>query len=100
VLERRGYRVIACANAAEAAAMATERGGHVDLLLSDVVMPGMNGRLLAERLRGVWPAMKVLLTSGYNDEMVGERAGDGAPFIAKPYSTDALAAKVREVLDT
>jgi two-component system, cell cycle sensor histidine kinase and response regulator CckA len=100
VLQRRGYRVIACADANEAVAAATDRGGRIDLLLTDVVMPGMNGRVLADRLRAVWPGLKVLMTSGYSEEMV-EHADSPAtsPFIAKPYSTAALAAKVREVLD-
>jgi two-component system, cell cycle sensor histidine kinase and response regulator CckA len=101
VLQRRGYRVLACADAGEAVAAATERDGQIDLLLTDVVMPGMNGRVLAERLREVWPGLKVLLTSGYSEEMAERRAlpaGD-TDFIAKPYSTEALARRVREILD-
>jgi two-component system, cell cycle sensor histidine kinase and response regulator CckA len=101
VLQRRGYRVIACADAGEAVAAATDRDGRIDLLLSDIVMPGMNGRVLAERLRAVWPGLKVLLTSGYSEEMVEQRAGaeGDIDFIAKPYSPEALARRVREVLD-
>jgi two-component system, cell cycle sensor histidine kinase and response regulator CckA len=101
LLQRRGYRVIACADPGEAIAAATERDSRFDLLLTDVVMPGMNGRALADRLRELRPGLKVLLTSGYSEEMVEQRAASGATFdfISKPYSSESLARRVREVLD-
>jgi two-component system, cell cycle sensor histidine kinase and response regulator CckA len=73
----------------------------VDLLLTDVIMPGVNGRSLAERLTTTAPAMRVLFMSGYSDDAV-HRHGDlnpDAAFIEKPFSDRALARKVREVLD-
>jgi two-component system, cell cycle sensor histidine kinase and response regulator CckA len=98
MLESKGYRVLAAAGAEEAERVCTE---DVDLLLTDVVMPEVNGRALAERLATTAPAMRILFMSGYSDEAVsrhGEISPD-AEFIEKPFSDRALARKVREVLD-
>jgi len=101
MLESKGYRVLAAAGAAEAERLCAERAGDVDLLLSDVVMPEVNGRVLAERLAAVTPSLRVLFMSGYSDEAVyrhGEISPDAA-FIEKPFTDRTLARKVREVLD-
>ena len=98
MLESKGYRVLAAAGAEEAERLCT---ADVDLLLTDVVMPEVNGRALAERLASTAPAMRILFMSGYSDEAVsrhGEISPD-AEFIEKPFSDRALARKVREVLD-
>ena len=101
MLESKGYRVLAAAGAEEAERLCAERAGDVDLLLSDVVMPEVNGRVLAELLAAASPSLRVLFMSGYSDEAVyrhGEISPDAA-FIEKPFTDRTLARKVREVLD-
>ena len=98
MLESNGYNVLAAAGAEEAERICT---GDVDLLLTDVVMPDVNGRVLAERLSLTSPSMRILFMSGYSDEAVyrhGEISPD-ASFIEKPFTDRTLARKVREVLD-
>jgi len=98
MLESKGYRVVSAGGAEEAERVCT---ADVDLLLTDVVMPGVNGRALAERLAVTAPAMRILFMSGYSDEAV-YRHGEirpNASFIEKPFTDRTLARKVREVLD-
>ena len=100
VLKDYGYRVLEAADGAKALALVEGYPGLIDLLLTDVVLPGMNGRELAECLRKLLPAVKVLYTSGYSQNLIAHRGvlyGDVA-YIAKPYTPDGLATKVREVL--
>jgi PAS domain S-box-containing protein len=100
-LERYGYSVLAAANGQEALDLVERTGADISLLLTDVVMPGMNGRELAETLLETRPQLGVLFTSGYPSDTVVRRgiADASAAFIEKPYLPDELAAKVREVLD-
>jgi PAS domain S-box-containing protein len=100
VLELQGYTVLEAPNGPAALEVATTHGNHIDLLMSDVVLPGMNGRELAGRLMSQRPRLKVLFTSGHPAEVL-ERYGieAGRPYLQKPFSLDALARKVREVLD-
>jgi CheY-like chemotaxis protein len=98
MLESKGYRVLVADGPDEAERLCTS---SVDLLLTDVIMPEVNGRSLAARLTTAAPAMRVLFMSGYSDGAVyrhGELSPDAA-FIEKPFSDRALARKVREVLD-
>jgi CheY-like chemotaxis protein len=100
VLKDYGYRVFEAADGAKALALVEGFSGLIDLLLTDVVLPGMNGRELAECIRKLIPAVKVLYTSGYSQNLIANRGvlyGDVA-YIAKPYTPDGLATKVREVL--
>jgi len=101
VLERAGYRVLACADAAEALEVAAQTSEPIALLLTDVVMPGDSGKVLADRLAVVRPETKVLFTSGYNEEITHAEGGlaEGVAFLPKPYSPTSLLARVREVLD-
>ncbi|MGH9492069.1 MAG: response regulator [Terriglobales bacterium] len=100
-LEQRGYRVLEARNGAEALAVAASHTGPIDLLVTDIVMPGMRGRELAEKLSSSRPRMKILYISGYTDGTIVENGelGPGSPFLEKPFSSDALARKVREVLN-
>jgi len=101
-LERRGYRVLAAADGPSALALARACSGRIDLLLTDVVMPGMNGRELAEALLIERPGTRVLFASGYTDDAVllhGVRT-DEVAFIQKPFTPPALMQRVREVLDS
>jgi len=101
VLETQGYTVIAAESGAEALAQAADHGGKIDLLLTDVVMPGMNGRELVERFRRRWPLVHVLYMSGYTGDAVirygVETAADA--FLQKPFTPLALARKIRQTLD-
>lgn len=100
-LQRQGYRVVDVPNGVEALAYAERHGDAIDLLLTDVVMPGMNGRELAERVRRIHPETGVLFASGYTEDTI-LRAGvmsDRFHFISKPYSLQDIARKVRAVLD-
>ena len=104
LLLRLGYRVLVAPNGPAALTLVSEGGGRdlgIDLLLTDVVMPGMNGRELAERLQTLRPEMQVLYCSGYADDVMAHHGNVHAQlnFIAKPYSVAALAKKLRQVLD-
>ncbi len=102
MLERLGYRVISAASPTEAVRRVEDEGaGPVDLLLTDVVMPEMNGREMADRLLRVHPEMKCLFMSGYTADVIASHGvlETGVAFINKPFSINGLAAKVREVLE-
>jgi PAS domain S-box-containing protein len=101
ILERLGYKVLWGSNGTEALAIAEKYDNRIDLLLTDVVMPGMNGSELATQLVLHHPEMKVLFTSGYTDETITRHGvlDEGVSFIGKPYTLSVLARKVREVLD-
>lgn len=100
ILERLGYRVLPARNGAEAIALAEGCDDRIDLLLTDVVMPGMNGAELATQLVLRNPEMKVLFTSGYTEDVITHHGVlvEGVSFIGKPYTPSGLARKIREVL--
>ena len=99
-LERKGYRCIAVATGIEALELVGAGREPVDLVLTDVVMPGMGGRELADRLHALRPGLGVLFVSGYTEEDVFRRGlvEEGWPFLAKPFTPDQIAAKVETVL--
>ncbi|MBI3316411.1 MAG: response regulator [Candidatus Omnitrophica bacterium] len=102
ILTDLGYKILVALNGSEALRLAEEHTeGKIDLLLTDVVMPKMNGRELAERLLALKPGIKVLFMSGYVDDDFIEKnaAGIKMPLLEKPLTPSALAKKVREVLD-
>ena len=100
-LAEAGYEVLVASNGAEALAMATERKTPIHLLLTDVVMPVMNGRELSERLAGIHQETRILFTSGYTGNIIAHHGvlEQGTEFLSKPYTLDVLAARVRRVLD-
>lgn len=100
ILEGYGYRVLTAANGGEALWEAERHAGPIQMMLTDVVMLGMTGRELADRLKPVRPGMKVLYMSGYTDNVVVHRGivDLGVAYLQKPFSPDVLGAKVREVL--
>lgn len=101
VLRSAGYEVLVARDAAEAAGVYSARPGGVELLLSDVILPGENGRALARRLRRENPELKVLLVTGYAEQM-GLQGGQGEAAeecLAKPFSTEVLLRRVRQRLD-
>lgn len=102
ILRKNGYSIIEASNAEEAFRLAQQGSNHpIHLLLADVVMPGINGKELADRLRLQCPEMKVIFMSGYTDRTIIEEdiLKKGIPYIQKPFTSNGLANKVREVLD-
>jgi CheY-like chemotaxis protein len=100
-LERRGYHVIVASNGEEATRIAGQHKKPIHLLLTDVVMPGMSGRIVAQLVVSIHPEAKVLFISGYTDITITHHGilDAGAAFLQKPFTPDALAQKVREILD-
>jgi two-component system, cell cycle sensor histidine kinase and response regulator CckA len=100
VLARLGYKVLEAGDGQEALEVAKEYTGEIHLLLTDIMMPRMSGRELAERLGRDRGALKVLLSSGYSDDPISQVTLDAStPFLQKPFTPRSLAIKIREVLD-
>ena len=100
MLEQLGYRVLAADRPDEALRMAEEHAGEIQLLITDVVMPEMNGRDLAKRLQFLYPSLKILFMSGYTADVIAHRGvlDKGVNFFQKPFSLRELSVKVREAL--
>ena len=100
ILERNGYTVLAARNVSDALRMAEQGGRSIHLLLTDVVMPGMNGPALAERILAIQPATKVLYMSGYTDRDLSSAAAweSGPAILQKPFTPQTLSHKVHEML--
>jgi nitrogen fixation negative regulator NifL len=102
MLERSGYTVLVASTPGEAIRLAREHLGQVHMLMTDVIMPEMNGRELAKNLLSIYPHVKRLFTSGYTAEVIAHHGvlDEGVQFIQKPFSAEELANKVREALET
>jgi two-component system, cell cycle sensor histidine kinase and response regulator CckA len=100
ILEQQGYRVLHALRPSDAISICNEYDGPIDLMISDVIMPQMNGRQLADYVAPTRPNMRVLFMSGYTDNAMVEDGllGPGAAFIQKPFQMWSLTGKVREVL--
>jgi two-component system, cell cycle sensor histidine kinase and response regulator CckA len=103
MLSRDGYKVFGAGDAEEAFQIAQDAANPIDLLLTDIVMPELNGRELADRLKAIRPGLKVLYMSGFMKEAILKYYGisiTGIPFLQKPFTRETLCRKMREVLDT
>ena len=100
MLQKLGYRVLATNKPSDAIQLAAEHSNEIQLLISDVVMPEMNGRDLAERVQSLCPGIKALYMSGYTATVIAQRGvlDDGVNFIKKPFSMSELAIKIRQSL--
>jgi PAS domain S-box-containing protein len=100
ILEEHGYRVVQAADASEAMGISDRHPEPIHLLVTDVVMPGLNGRQLADSLLALRPSLSVLFMSGYTDDVIAHRGvlDPGTLFLSKPFTTQALLRRVREAL--
>ncbi|MCX6626001.1 MAG: response regulator, partial [Candidatus Solibacter sp.] len=100
ILKRYGYEVLEAATGADALALAEGHAGRIDVVVSDIMMPGMTGTEMVQRLKLSRPELKVLYVSGYAGTSIreGELESSGALFLPKPYAPEILAAKIRELL--
>ena len=101
MLERLGYQVLATDNPREALRLAEEHTSEIDLLVTDVVMPGMNGKELAQQLLARHPQLKLLYMSGYTADVIANHGvlDEGIHFLQKPFISKELSTKIKEVLD-
>jgi len=102
ILQKQGYSVLAASTPGKAISLAAEHLDEIHLLMTDVIMPEMNGRELARNLSSNYPQLKCLFMSGYTADVIAPHGvlEEGVYFIQKPFSLQLLAAKVREVLDS
>ncbi len=102
ILEGLGYTVLTANTPRQAIRLAGEHPGDIHLLITDVVMPEMNGRELAERLQALRPGITCLYTSGYTADVIAHRGivDEAVQFLQKPFSLRALAEKIREALES
>jgi DNA-binding NtrC family response regulator len=100
VLLRHGYRVHAYSNGRDALSALEAKAEPVDLIVTDVVMPEMNGKSFVDHASTLHPGVKVLYTSGYSENVIGRHGvlEPGIDFLSKPYTCEVLARRVREVL--
>jgi two-component system cell cycle sensor histidine kinase/response regulator CckA len=102
IFETQGYKVLSASNGQEALKVASEyQGSPISLVVTDVIMPVMGGKVMADWLRTTYPGLKVLFTSGYTDDTIAPHGvlDAGVEFLSKPYTPASLAHKVRELLD-
>ena len=101
VLTRGGHKVLTASNGERALEKVRKHGGPPDLLLTDVVMPGLSGPMIADQLRELYPTLSVLFMSAFEDRQVVRRyvKDQGFELISKPFSLDELSAKVNQLLD-
>jgi len=102
MLEMQGYTVLAASTPGEALHLVSEHAGEIHLLVTDVIMPEMNGRDLAKKLQSLCPSLKYIFMSGYTADVIAHHGvlDEGVAFIQKPFSRQELAAKVRKVLES
>jgi len=101
ILDNAGYRVLEAANGDDAERMFAQHAGAIDLVITDVIMPGCGGPELLERLQRRQPDLRVLYMSGYSEQSAAQKAGfdRGLPFVQKPFTAAELVRQVRDALD-
>lgn len=99
ILQSHRYTIVSASNGEEAMRLLEQQGTHIDLVLSDVVMPQMGGRELADHIDRARPGTKILLMSGYDQDMVSPAPQEGRQFLNKPFLPNELLGRIRELLD-
>jgi two-component system, cell cycle sensor histidine kinase and response regulator CckA len=101
ILKRQGYQVLTASSPIDAIRLAKSHTGKIDLLITDVIMPGMNGQQLSQKLLPICPELRLLFISGYTANVIAHHGvlDQGVDFIQKPFSIEKVSRKVREVLD-
>ena len=101
ILKQHGYNVLAAATPHSALDLAERYSGVIHLLITDVVMPGMNGKALLDEMQRRYPSLKYLFISGYNADVIAHQGvlPEGVEFLQKPFDIGAIAEKVRKVLE-
>lgn len=101
ILENLGYKVLSTTKSKDAQKIAEEYDGQINLLITDVIMPEMNGQELSEHLQRLYPMLKILFMSGYTANVIAHRGvlDEGINFISKPFSPKEIAVKIRKILD-
>jgi len=100
ILESYGYHILEANNGNETLHLAEENSSEIHLLLTDVILPGMNGKTLSEHMRSLVPKLRILFMSGYPEDVISRRGvlEQDVAYLPKPFSPESLAIKVREVL--
>lgn len=100
ILKSYGYKILEAATGDEALRLCEQHQGQVQLLLTDVIMPGMNGQALSSQLTSRYPDIQVLFISGYTDDIISRHGilTEGTAFLSKPFTAEGLARKVHDVL--
>ncbi len=98
VLRLQGYKVLTAEDGQTALQVADAHAGHIDLVVVDIVIPGMHVKELVDRLTAARPALRILYISGFTGDLVGQQVGVATNFLQKPFTVDGLARKVRDVL--
>jgi two-component system cell cycle sensor histidine kinase/response regulator CckA len=95
-----GFHVLEAANGEEGLQIAKKHSGDIDLLMTDVVLPGINGMEVSERLKAIRPLVRVLFVSGYTADVIARRGvlNPGVSLLHKPFTADGLALKIRDML--
>ena len=101
ILKRRGYRVLSAASIKQCRQVLDKNSGSLDMVVTDVVMPEMNGKELVDYIKTGYPQIKVLFMSGYTDDIIVNHGvlDNGVHFIQKPFTVKELADQVRKILD-
>jgi len=102
VLGKLGYKILGTSSPIDAIKKAEEYSGKIDLLITDVVMPEMNGRDLSIKLKSIHPEMKILFMSGYTADVIADHGvlEEGVNFIQKPFAMKDLGGRIREILSS
>ena len=102
LLSSKGYTILTAENPSDVERLCVKHSGSIDLLLTDMILPGVTGREVAKRVGAICPGIKVLYMSGYTDDALIRSHGldESFAFLQKPFSKGSVAAKVREVLDS
>ena len=97
ILIQQGHKVLTARNGGDALQLARQYEGHIDLLITDMVMRRIDGKMLSQKISSIWPHIKIMFMSGYGGDVIGDSDLKGKVFLSKPFLPQDLIDKVREV---